>query len=165
MMPTFHSPLKAIALAALIAGGGPRFRPGEDQLVRRLQQRFLGLGNSVGIRGSLPGVFGSAGQQPRRPAAPAFYGGYRMTNSFAIEGAQTNYGLNGSACGGDPLTGDAYRSCYGSAWSLSGVATIPFQSRIVAVRQDGPALLAKWLTGRGRQPSHWTTSAPCMASA
>jgi hypothetical protein len=51
-----------------------------------------------------------------------------MFDSFAIEGSQTSVGLNGSACGADTMSGEPNRSCLGSAWSLSGVATIPLQS-------------------------------------
>jgi len=81
-----------------------------------------------------------------------------MSDSFAIEGAQTSFGLSGSACVGDSLTGDAYRSCYGSAWSVSGVATIPFQSIGLALYgrmgmhywQNGPQdeapAIASWMT-------------------
>jgi hypothetical protein len=128
MMPTFHAPLKAIVLAALIAAGGPLFAQKEDHWYGGYSSGFWGLGDSIGFRGSLPGVFGLPGNSPEGLSASRYFSGYRMSDSFAIEGAQTSFGLSGSACGGDPLTGDAYRSCYGSAWSVSGVATIPFQS-------------------------------------
>lgn len=128
MMPSFHAPLKAIVLAALIAAGGPLFAQKEDQWYGGLSRGFWGLGDSVGIRGSLPRVFGLPASSPEGLTASKYYGGYRMSDSFAIEGAQTNFGLSGSACAGDPMSGDSFRSCYGSAWSVSGVATIPFQS-------------------------------------
>lgn len=128
MMPTFHAPLKAIILAALIAAGGPVFAQKEHSWYGGYSSGFWGLDSSVGFQGSLPRVFGLPGGSPEGLTASKYYSGYRMSNSFAIEGAQTSFGLSGSACGGDPLTGDSYRSCYGSAWSVTGVATIPFES-------------------------------------
>lgn len=129
MMPTaVHTPLNAIVLAALIAAGGPLFAQREDPWYGGHSSGFWGLDGSVGLRGSLPGIFGLPGSSPEGLSASRYFSGYRMSDSFAIEGAQTSFGLSGSACGGDPLTGDAYRSCYGSAWSVSGIATIPFQS-------------------------------------
>ena len=128
MMPTFHTLLKAIALAALIAVGGPVLAQKEDHWYGGYSSGFWGLQNSIGFQGSLPGVFGSPGGNPEGLSASTLYSGYRMFDSFAIEGAQTSFGLNGSPCGGDPMGGEPYRSCVGSAWSLSGVAIIPFQS-------------------------------------
>jgi hypothetical protein len=128
MMPTFHAPLKAIVLAALIAPAVPVPAQNDNPWYGGYSSRFWGLGDSVGFRGSLPGVFGLPGNSPESLSSSRYFGGYRMSDSFAIEGAQTSFGLSGSACGGDPLTGDSFRSCYGSAWSVSGVATIPFQS-------------------------------------
>jgi len=128
MMPTFPAPLKAIALAILIAAGGPVLAQNESNWYGGYSSGFWGMRDSVGFQGSLPGVFGLPGSSPEGLFASTFYSGYRMSDSFAIEGAKTNFGLSGSACGGDPLTGEAYRSCFGSAWSVSGVATIPFES-------------------------------------
>lgn len=133
MMPSFHCPLKAIVLSALIAAGGQVFAQKEDSWYGGYSSGFWGLGDSVGFRGSLPGVFALPGSSPEGQTASRFYSGYRMSDSFAIEGAQTSFGLSGSACGGDPLTGDSYRSCYGSAWSVSGVATLPFRSTGLAL--------------------------------
>jgi hypothetical protein len=128
MMPTFHAPLKAIALAALIALGGTVLAQEDDPWYGGYSSGFWGLQNSVGFQGSLPGAFGKPGSSLEALSASRYYSGYRMSDSFAIEGAKTNFGLSGSACGGDPLTGEAYRSCFGSAWSVSGVATVPFES-------------------------------------
>jgi len=127
MMPTFPAPLKAIVLAAVIAAAVPVRAQNDSPWYGRYSSGFWGLGNSVGFRGSLPWVFGP-GSSPEGLSASRSFGGYRMSDSFAIEGAQTSFGLSGSACGGDPQTGDSFRSCYGSAWSVSGVATIPFRS-------------------------------------
>ncbi len=128
MMTTFHCQLKAVVLAALITAAGPLFAQIEDKWYGGYSSGFWGLGSSVGFQGSLPGVFGLPGSSPEGLSALKYFSGYRMSDTFAIEGAQTTFGLSGPACGGDPLTGDLYRSCYGSAWSVSGVATIPFQS-------------------------------------
>ncbi|MGQ0578731.1 MAG: hypothetical protein ACT4PQ_07480 [Betaproteobacteria bacterium] len=128
MMPSLHCPLKAIVLSALIAAGGQVFAQKEDNWYGGYSSGFWGLGDSVGVRGTLPAVFGLPSSSAEGLSASRFFSGYRMSDSFAIEGAQTSFGLSGSACGGDPLAGDAYRSCYGSAWSLSGVATRPIRS-------------------------------------
>jgi hypothetical protein len=128
MMPAFHAPLKAVALAALLAAGGTVFAQKEPVWYGGYSSGFWGLQNSVGFHGSLPGVFGSPGASQEGLTASTLFSGYRMFDSFAIEGAQTNVGLNGSACGGDPMGNESSHSCLGSAWSLSGVATIPFQS-------------------------------------
>ncbi|CAN0506145.1 unnamed protein product, partial [Phaeothamnion confervicola] len=55
------------------------------------------------------------------------YGGYRLSSAFAIEGSQTQFSSSSSGCNGEAIGGDS-RSCLGSAWSLSGVATLPFRS-------------------------------------
>lgn len=128
MMPTFHVPLKAIALAALVFAGGTVFAQKEPSWYGGYSSGFWGLQNSVGFQGSLPGVFASPGGNQEGLSASTLYSGYRMFDSFAIEGAQTNVSLNGSACGGDPMSGESNRSCLGSTWTLSGIATIPFQS-------------------------------------
>ena len=128
MMPTLHCPLKAFVLTALIAAGGSVFAQKEDTWYAGYSSGFWGLGDSVGVRGSLPGVFGLPGVSPEGLSISRNFSGYRVSDSFAIEGAQTSFGVSGSSCWGDPLTGDLYRSCYGSAWSVSGVATIPFHS-------------------------------------
>ena len=127
-MPTLHCPLKVFVLAALIAAGGSVFAQKEDIWYAGYSSGFWGLGDSVGFRGSLPGAFGLPGGSLEGLSTSRNFSGYRVSDSFAIEGAQTSFGVSGSACGGDPLTGDLYRSCYGSAWSVSGVATIPFRS-------------------------------------
>jgi len=133
MMTTIHNPLKAIVLVALVASSTPVFAQKQDSWYGGHSSSFWGLSNSVGFRGTLPGDFALSGSSLDSPLASRNYSGYRMSDSFAIEGAQTSFGLNSSACSGDPLTGDAYRSCYGSAWSVSGVATLPFQSKGLAL--------------------------------
>lgn len=130
MMPTFRPSLKAVAVAALAVAAGAVCAA--DEVVHWYNGQstgFWGLNNSIGFRGALPGMFGIPGSNsPEGLSAQKQYGGYRLSETFAIEGAQTSFGLNGSACSGDPLTAEAFRSCYGAAWSLSGVATLPFES-------------------------------------
>lgn len=127
-MPTLDASLKTLALSALVAAGGAVFAQGTDPWYGGQSTGFWGLTNSVGVRGSLPGTFNPPGSNPDNLNALRQYGGYRLSNAFAIEGSQTQFGPNVSACNGDPGATDAYHTCYGAAWSLSGVATLPFQS-------------------------------------
>ena len=126
-MPTPDSSLKALVLSALFAAGGAAFAQSGDQWYSGRNTGFWGLGESVGVRGAPPGMFNSPGSNPDSVNALRQFGGYRVTDAFAIEGAQTNFGASTSACGDSPA-GDSNRSCSGSAWSLSGVATMPFES-------------------------------------
>ena len=127
-MPPFDSSLKTLALFAVLAFGRTVFAQTGDQWYVGHSTGFWGLSDSVGVRGALPGTFNPPGSSPESPNAQRQYGGYRITDAFAIEGAQTNFGPSASACSGDSLAGDPSRSCYSAAWSLSGVATMPFQS-------------------------------------
>jgi hypothetical protein len=126
-MPTSVSSLKTLVLSVLVAAGGAVFAQNSDQWYGGQTPGFWGLGNSIGVRGALPGMFNSPVTSLDSLNAQRQYGGYRITDAFAIEGTQTQYGPGASACG-DALSGD--RSCYGAAWSLSGVATLPFQSGV-----------------------------------
>ena len=128
IMPPFDLSLKTLALFALLAFGLTVFAQNGDQWYGGYSAGFWGLSDSVGVRGALPGMFNPPGSNLESPSAQRQYGGYRITDAFAIEGAQTNFGPSAFACSGDSLAGDASRSCYGAAWSLSGVATMPFQS-------------------------------------
>lgn len=128
IMPALDSSLKTLVLSALLAAGGAVFAQSGDQWYGGHLTGFWGLGSSVGVRGALPGMFNPPGTSSENLNAQRQYGGYRITDAFAIEGTQTNYGPSVSACGGDSLARDSYHSCYGAAWSLSGVATLPFQS-------------------------------------
>jgi len=86
---------------------------------------FWGLGESVGVRGPLPGNFNPPGSNPESLSALRQFGGYRISNGFAIEGSQTQFRPNISGCNSDQPAGD---NCASSAWSLAGVATLPIQS-------------------------------------
>jgi hypothetical protein len=126
-MPTRNSSLKTILLTMLVAAGGAALAQGDDQWYGGQRSGFWGLNSSVGVRGALPGNFNPPGTSSDSLNALRQYGGYRISNAFAIEGSQTQFGSSSSGCNGES-TGDASHSCYGSAWSLSGVATLPFQS-------------------------------------
>lgn len=125
-MPTNRSRLKAIALAALMGAGGVCAQ--DDPWYSGIRSDWGPGNSSLGFRGSLPGQYSRSGASPENLETHEQFGGYRFTNTLSIEGTQTSYGLNGPSCGGDTLAGDAYRSCYGSAWSLAGIATLPFDS-------------------------------------
>ena len=132
-MPSLDASLKTLALSVLVAAGGMVFaqsgdRHGADQWYSGQNTGFWGLSNSVGVHGSLPGNFNPPGSNPDSLNALRQYGGYRLSGAFAIEGSQTQFGSRVSTCTGDLGASDAHRTCYGAAWSLSGVATLPFQS-------------------------------------
>ncbi len=127
-MPPFDSSLKTLALIALLAFGTTVVAQNGEQWYGGLSTGFWGLSDSVGVRGALPGMFNSPGANSEILYTQRQYGGYRITDAFAIEGAQTNFGPSVSACNGDTSSGDSLRSCYSSTWSLSGVATMPFRS-------------------------------------
>jgi hypothetical protein len=126
IMPSNRFCLKALAFAALLAAGHATAQ--DDPWYSGLSSGFWGVGASVGFRSAVPGLFNPGSASAEGLSALKQFGGYRFTDAIAIEGAQTSFGPSGAACGGDPLTGDTYRSCYGSAWSLSGVATLPVRS-------------------------------------
>ena len=127
-MPTRNSSLKTIVLTMLVAASGAAFAQNDDPWYGGHNTGFWGLNNSVGVRGSLPGMFNPPASNPESLNASRQYGGYRITNAFAIEGSQTQFGSGSSGCNGDPAASNAYHSCYGSAWSLSGIATLPLHS-------------------------------------
>ena len=127
-MPVPDASLKALALSVLVAACGAALAQEPDQWYGGQRTGFWGLGNSVGVRGSVPSAFSTPGTNPESLSAFRQFGGYRISNAFAIEGSQTQYGPNSASCNGDAGPGDANRACYGSTWSLSGVATLPFES-------------------------------------
>ncbi len=125
-MPINRPCLKAIALAALLGAGGVCAQ--DDPWYSGIRPGWGPGNSSLGFRGSLPGELPMGGTSPETRSAHMQYGGYRLTDSFAIEGAQTSYGLSSSGCNADAFGSDADRSCYGAAWSLAGVAILPFNS-------------------------------------
>jgi len=131
IMPLHYSSFKAFAFSALLAAGGAVFaqngdRPhSADSWYGGHNTGFWGLSDSVGVRQSIPGNFNPPGSNSESLNALRQYGGYRISNAFAIEGSQTQFRPNISGCNGDAGAGD---NCSGSTWSLAGVATLPFQS-------------------------------------
>jgi hypothetical protein len=109
----------ALSLVALAGAAGAQ----EDPWYSGISSGFIGPGSSLGFRGALPGMSlpGTAGAESF--TAQKQFGGYRLSDTFAIEGAQTSYGNGNTSCIGEPALGDAYRPCYGSTWSVAGVAT------------------------------------------
>jgi opacity protein-like surface antigen len=111
---------------------------------------FWGLGDSVGVRQPLPGNFNPPGSNPESLSALRQYGGYRISSGFAIEGSQTQFRPNLSACNGDTGGGD---KCSSSAWSLAGVATLPIQSGLSLHGRLGLQYRQKGLTEDGMHRS------------
>lgn len=126
-MTTPDASLKALVLAILLAAGPTAFAQENDPWYGGRYTGFWGLNDSVGVRGDLPGAFNPPGTNSESLNALRQFGGYRLSSAFAIEGSQTQFSSSSSSCNGGPGTGDNH-ACYGAAWSLSGVATLPFQS-------------------------------------
>src|SRR3954466_3652959 len=136
MMTALDSSLKVLAVWALVAASGSAFAQNNsipntsspDSWYGGQNKGFWGLSDSVGVRGTLPGTsaFTPPGTSADSLNAVRQFGGYRIGHGFAIEGAQTQFGDSASGCteGGSP---NANRNCYGSTWSLTGVATLPLQ--------------------------------------
>jgi opacity protein-like surface antigen len=127
MMPMSKPHLKRIALAAIIAAA-PAFAQENESWYAGHSTGFWGLKESVGFRGPFPRGFGITAASPDGLTAQRQYGGYRLSDLLAVEGAQTSFGVRNSSCNADPLSGDGAGSCYGATWSVSGVATLPFES-------------------------------------
>ena len=128
-MPTLPRALKTLILAGLCACNFTAVAAPDSWYGGELTGPW-GLRHSLGLRGALPGAFGlPTGATNAAEAGAAQFAGYRVTDSLAIEGAQTHFGTSGSGCEADPLGWDTRSNpCAGSAWSLSGVATLPFES-------------------------------------
>jgi len=136
MMTALDSSLKVLAVWALVAASGSAFAQNNsipntsspDSWYGGQNKGFWGLSDSVGVRGTLPGTsaFTPPGTSADSLNAVRQFGGYRIGHGFAIEGAQTQFGDGGSGCS-DGGSVSATRTCYGSTWSLTGVATLPLQ--------------------------------------
>lgn len=141
-MPTRKPILKAVAVLALCA---PAFavQAGPEDWYGGPLTGSWGTGSSLGLRGALPAAFGmTVGNGNGHAQAPdgdaAQFGGYRLTDALAIEGAQARFGASGAGCEADPLGWDTRANpCTGSAWSLSGIATLPFESGLAVYGRMG----------------------------
>lgn len=114
-----------IALSAYFAAGLASAAGIEDAWYSGLRPGFWGLSESVGWNTRLPGMSNFPGASLESLRAQRQYGGYRISNAFAIEGTQM---ASIEAACADVPGGSARTVCSGAAWSLSGVATLPFQS-------------------------------------
>lgn len=90
---------------------------------------FWGLSPDSQLFESAVGRFGMStfGGQVDEPLIEKQYSGYRLSDLFTVEGAQSSLSLPAESCGYDALTTDLNQPCRGAAWSLTGVATLPFQ--------------------------------------
>lgn len=90
---------------------------------------FWGLSADTGVFEGALSKFGPSLHAGRvdEPQIDKQYSGYRFNELFAVEGAQTSLKLPAAACGNDALLTDLSRPCHGASWSVSGVATLPFQ--------------------------------------
>lgn len=148
-MPSYRFRLKGLVLAALLATGSATAQD-DDPWYSGMASGFSGMAKSLGFRGTLPITFSMSGNNAEGLSPLKPLGGYRVTDGLPMEGTQTNLGLSGSACGSDALIGDAYRSCYGSAWSLAGVATLPVTGGLSLYGKLG---LHNWQNGNGGDDS------------
>ncbi len=157
-MTTLDISLKTIALSALLAVSGAWAAPGDDLVhwYGGQSNSFWGLSNSVGVRGTLPGAFSPPGSNAESLNALRQYGGYRISDAFAIEGAQTQF--SGNAAGCDPnLGGEANHACANAAWSLSGIATLPVASGLSLYGKLG---LHYWQRGFQDESAHRNADEP-----
>lgn len=123
IMPSNRFRLKGLVIAALLATGPATAQ--DDPWYSGMASGFSGMAKSLGFRGNLPITFSMSGNNADGPSPLKPLGGSRATDGIPPEGTQANVGLSGAPCGSDALIVDAYRSCYGSTWSLAGVATLP----------------------------------------
>ena len=145
-MPTLGTSLKTLALATIALAAEMVCAQVDDQWYGGRKSGFWGLTDSVGVHGAMPGALNPPGTNQEGVNALRQYGGYRISSGFAIEGSQTQFGSGSSACNGD----DA-RACNGAAWSLSGVATLPFQS---GLSLHGKLGLHYWQRGFQDEAAH-----------
>ena len=161
-MPAHASSLKLLALTALITAGGAVFAQGGVQAVPDpwyggQSNGFWGLSDSVGVRGTLPGTFSPPGIGSESLNAFRQFGGYRLSNGFAIEGSQTQFGNNATGCNDRGAADALNHACSGAAWSLSGVATLPFQSGLSLYGRLG---LHYWQRGQQDDAGHRNADDP-----
>ena len=158
-MTACNSSLKMMAVWALVAAGGSAFAQGNlsastspDNWYGGQSKGFWGLSDSVGVRGTLPGTsaFTPPGTSTDSLNAVRQFGGYRLGHGFAIEGAQTQFGDSGSGCS-EGSSVNTNRTCYGSTWSLTGVATLPLHS---GLSLHGRLGLHYWQKSAQDDPAH-----------
>jgi opacity protein-like surface antigen len=144
MMPMSKPSFKRVALAVVICAA-PAYAQDNEAWYYGQSTSFWGLKESIGIRGPLPYASGITGTGPESLTALRQYGGYRLSESFAVEGAQTSFGIRSAACNAGAYSVETPGACYGAAWSLSGVATLPFESGLSLYGRIG---LHNWRGGK-----------------
>ena len=162
IMTTLDISLKTLALSALFAAGGASAAlpggPPLEQWYGGQSTGFWGLSSSVGVRGALPGAFSPPGSNSESLNALRQYGGYRISDAFAIEGAQTQFGANAAGGCESSGVGEANLACSHSAWSLSGVASVPVTSGLSLYGKLG---LQYWQRGfQEPDPAHRNADEP-----
>jgi len=127
-MKLHHNVVQATALLSVLACPGPLLAQGGEWYEGRTSG-FWGLSPDSQVFEGAIGKFGLSafGGQVDEPLIEKQYGGYRITDLLAVEGARSTLSLPAGSCGYDSLTSDLDRPCHGAAWSLTGVATLPFQ--------------------------------------
>jgi hypothetical protein len=119
---------KAIALfMAIGCAGATLARDGE--WYEGKTSGFWGLSPDSQVFESAVGRFGMSafGGQVDEPLIEKQYSGYRLSDLFTVEGAKSSLSLPAGSCGYDALAGGLGQPCHGAAWSLTGVATLPFR--------------------------------------
>jgi hypothetical protein len=120
--------LAAAVLLAAAGSGGALFAQSGEWYEGRTTG-FWGLSPQTQVFEGTVGRFGLStfGGVVDEPLIERNYGGYRVTDLFALEGARSTMSLPATSCGYDSLTTDLDQRCRGAAWSLTGVANLPFQ--------------------------------------
>jgi hypothetical protein len=126
-MPMSKPHFKRIALAVILAAA-PALAQENEAWYSGQSTGFWGLKESIGFRGPFARGLGVPAASPESFATQKQYGGYRLSDLLAVEGSQTSFGIRKPSCTPDPLSSEGTASCYGATWSLSGVATLPFES-------------------------------------
>jgi hypothetical protein len=120
--------LRISALLAVLGSTGPVLSQGGEWYEGRTSG-FWGLSPDSQVFEGAVGRFGMStfGGQVDEPLIEKQYSGYRITDLFTVEGARSTLSLPAESCRYDSLTSDLSQRCRGAAWSLTGVATLPFQ--------------------------------------
>jgi OmpA-like transmembrane domain len=132
-------------LGCSLIGGSPLLAQDGAHWYGGFESGFWTVTESIGFRGVLPKGFGlSAGLESL--SASRQFGGYRFSDLLAVESAQTQFGSKGLDC---DAAGSGGPGCLGSAWRVSGLATVPFASGISLYGRVG---LHRWQSNAAEDP-------------
>ncbi len=148
-----RSAVEATALLAALCCVGAVFAKGGEWYEGETSG-FWGLSPESQMFEGAIGRFGPStfGGRVDEPTIQKQYSGYRFTELFAVEGAKSHLSLPAASCGYDSLMSELDRSCRGAAWSLTGVATLPFQDGLSLYGRLG---LQYWENGgRGERTAY-----------